>query len=307
MFSKITSHKHYGLLGLFLIAISFIHWYLPFTNLNLAFSHGIFWLGNILLFDSISYELGGVSLIKLTTKSGLRHFLIIGLICGALVEEIPARLGKIWYYPQWDLFSYFIFLGLGFGFYFFYLIETYLGFKAIIFHFFKNHKRKEKNFIKFKKIFLLEGFVGVIGIAISLSYLIIKTLSEGILQTFLDTNKNVVTSESLWIPTVSILFFMFLFLEYLEYERHEKSLTYDLLRGNFTPLASIIIAGFISGVIYEGLVVPSGLWKYTNFPLQDNFIFGIPLIVVLLWPFQYFPLLAFYRVLFKKESERIWK
>lgn len=306
MLSKLISHKHYGLFGLFLIVISFIHWYLPFTNFNLAFSHGIFWLGNILLFDSISYELSGVSLIKATEKSRLKHLLLLGLIGGALIEEIPARLGKIWYYPQWDLVGYIVFLGLGFGFYFFYLIETYLGFKAILLHFFKKHKRKAENFKRFKKIFLIEGFVGAIGVAVSIIYLIIKTLSDGTLQTFFDTNKNTITSESLWIPTVSILFFMFLFLEYLEYERHERSLTYDLVKGNFIPLASIIIAAFISGVIYEGFVVPSGLWKYSNFPLQDNFILGIPLIVILLWPFQYFPLLALYRVLFKKETREIW-
>lgn len=307
MLSKITSHKHYGLLGLLLIVISFIHWYLPFTNLNLAFSHGIFWLGNILLFDSISYELSGVSLIKITAKSRMKHFLLLGLICGALIEEIPARLGKIWYYPQWDFLGYVVFLGLGFGFYFFYLIETYLGFKAILLHFFKKHQRKEENFKKLKKIFLIEGFVGAVGIGAGVTYLILKTISDGTLQTFFDTNKNIITSESLWIPTVAILFFLFLFLEYLEYERHEKSLTYDLVKGNFVPLISIIIAAFISGVIYEGFVVPSGLWKYTNFPLEENFILGVPIIIILLWPFQYFPLLALYRVLFKKETEQIWK
>lgn len=299
MLSKITSHKHYGLVGFFLILASYIHWFLPLTVPNLAIGHFIFLLGNILLFDSISYELGGYSLLKTISKNKIKFFLGIGVVCGYFLELLDNSFAHIWYYPPLTTFQYGLFMTLGFGFYFLYLIESYLGVKAILIHFFKKHKRKPENFRKLRILFIAVGFIGTVGLGASTLYLSLKSGSILI-------NQSLQTSESLFFPAMFVLFFLFLFLDYLEYERHETSLIFNIYKGNLIPLFAVLLASFMCSLVYESFVVPTGIWRYMNIPFQETKILGIPLFVIIFWPLQYFALIAFYRVLFKKETEKIY-
>lgn len=304
MIPKILSHKHYGLFGLILIILSYIHWFLPLTILNLAMSHFIFLLGNILLFDSISHELSGYSLLKTIYKTKIKFFLVIGVIGGYFLELLANSFGEIWYYPNLASWQYLLFMGLGFGFYYLYLIESYLGVKAILVRFFKKHNRKSENFKNLKFLFIIIGFLGAVGLGASITYLSLKSVLG--LGNILAINQNLPSAESLFFPSVFVLFFLFLFFEYLEYERHETSLIFELFKGDLIPLISILIASLVCSLLYEGFVVPTGVWKYANIPFQDIKLFGIPALVIVFWPFQYFALLSFYRILFKKETEKIW-
>jgi hypothetical protein len=82
---------------------------------------------------------------------------------------------------------------------------------------------------------------------------------------------------------------------------------YEMIKGNYVPIISIFIAGWGSALLYEGLNAPTGLWRYSNIPLSEFNVFGIPILIFLIWPFQYFPLFSLYRLLFKKETEQVWK
>lgn len=300
--------KYYGLLGGFLIVVSFIHWYLPFTNSLLLFFNSLFMLGNIFLFDCLSYELKGFSLLSLPRSHLKRHFLVLGLLFGFILESYLHWLGKFWYFPYWDLPFYLIIFIPGFAFYFLYLTETYLGVKAVFEHFFLKWRVKKESFAGLKKIFVSLGLIGGIGLGFSTVYIALHTFISGNFQEFFSVNVvPQIDYKPLVIPMFIVGFSLWFLLEYLEYERHETSILYEMLKGNFWPLISVLVAAWLSAVLYEVFNMPSGVWRYTNIPLTNITFFQIPLIVYIAWPFHYIILFSLYRVLFKKETEEIWK
>lgn len=304
---KIKLPKYYGLLGLCLIIVSFFYWNLPFTNFYLTTFNFIFLFGNILLFDFLSYELSGFSFlhsIKNTPKI-LLHILLIGSIFSVAIELYAHWFGKFWYYPQWNLLSYSILIMPVLIVYAFYLIESYMGIKAILYYLLKRHRERKIIYSKSRKIFLAAGIIGVLGLGISTIYIALSAAFGNSFEEFLSVNAVPILRNAPFIPVFFVGVFAWLFFEYLEYERHETSLICEILQGNFIPLISVFIAAIVCSLVYEGFNAPAGLWRYANVPLSQVLIFNVPILIFVGWPFQFFPLLAMYRVFFKKETDRI--
>lgn len=314
-FSYLTKKKFYGFIGLVFIIASFLYWRLPLTNFNLLIFNSLFYLGNILFFDFLSYHLSGSSLfhskvrgIKLSSR-----LVLVGIVFGLILEIYAHWLGKLFYYPHWSPEFYLFILIPGYAFYALYLIETYLGTKAVVEHFFRRRKMNKESFAGLKRVFVTLGLVGALGIGASTALIIIRTTFGTSLNEFFSIINNPFIS-GVFTDWASAIFwslaaiFFWLFIEYLEYERHETSMLYEMIRGNFAPISAVFISAWVSAILYEVFNLPGGLWRYQNIPFSEITLFGVPLFVYLiLWPSHYLALFSLYRLIFKKEAEEIWK
>lgn len=296
----------YGLVGLAIILFSFLYWYLPSAYLSIGAANLLFYYGNILFFDYLSYEFSGWS--PLHTRKwrvGLvTQLLLVGLLGGLTLELYAHWLGKFWYYPHWSFTTYFLIFIPGFAFYFFYLFETYLGVKAVIAYFLKH--RHHAILTKHKVLYSALGLVGISGLSAVTVFTFLNATWGSSLYEFLSIiNKPIQSSAPFW-PYMLVPLFLWFFLEYLEYEHRETSMLSEALEGNLVPLIAIFLSAWISAVVYEVFNLPGGLWRYANVPFADIKLFGIPIVVYLLWPMHYFPIFSLYRVLFKKDTEKMW-
>lgn len=302
--------KLYGIIGIILTAVSFGHWFLPYRNEFIISAHWIFYIGNILFFDYLSYTFGNFSLIHSNKKLVrlISHFLLVGVLFAFFAEVYIHWIGKFWYYPTlrypWE---YFLGIIPEFAIYTFYLLETYLGTKAVLEYLFvKRHHHKE-SFAGYKRLFMTLGVIGSVGLGACTIYILLQTtLGNTIGDTLSIIYKPFGSSISYFILVLIAIFF-WLILEYLEFEKRETSMLYEFLRGNIWPTLAIFVAAWISAFIYEGFNAPSGAWRYANFPFQHVAIWGVPIIVFITWPFHYFPAFSLYRLLFKKETTQMWE
>lgn len=297
----------YGFLGLGLIVSSFISWYLPFTNINLIIFNMFFMVGNILFFDFLSYEMSGFSLLHATRGKHISHFFLLGFIAGFILELYIHWFGKFWYYPYWNTYQYLLYFIPGFGVYVFYLTETYLGTKAVLEHFFKKRHSLKENFVGFKRLFLVLGLIGAFGLGLVSMFFALQAGFGKSFEDFLSVNSVPVLEKTMIVPLFFVAIFIWFLFEYLEYERHETSMLYELLRGNYFPFVAVFFSAWVSALIYEVFNAPSGYWQYANIPFSELSLFGIPLFIFIAWPFHYFPLFSLYRILFKGETKEIWK
>lgn len=284
---------------------SFAYWYLPYTNTILMFFNALFYLGNILFFDYLSVKFSGYSLLKLAHRR--EKFIILGLVFGIMLEFFAHWVGKLWYFPHWDTSFYIIILIPGFAFYSFYLIETYLGTKAVLEYFFAGRQQKV-SFKGLKKVFVAVGLFGAIGISSITTVLVLNSPKYNSMTDFFSINHAVlVTSMSPFVYLALGSLFLWLFLEYIEFELHETSLLYEMLKGNYWPFVSVLLAGWIAGFIDEVINAPGQLWSYSNWPVGAMTFYHIPIIVVLAWPLHYLPVFSLYRILFKKDTVKLWE
>lgn len=306
---SLSRQKLYGLAGLGFIIFSFLYWLLPPQHVSVGIFNIIFYFGNILFFDYLSYTLSGSSILhhkRWKVQFG-SQLLLVGLFFALLLEIYAHWIGKFWYYPYWSFSFYLFILVPGFAFYAFYLTETYLGTKAVIRYFFRGRRPPKESWERHKSLFIPLGFIGALGMATVTTYMVLRTTWNLDANVFLSiTNRSSPGEVSFyWFLLAAI--FLWLFLEYLEFERHETSMLYEMIHGNFAPVAAVFISAWVSAILYEIFNVPGGLWRYANIPLPNMHILGIPLIIFLTWPFHYFPLFSLWRILFKKDTEEMWK
>ncbi len=146
-----------------LMAGSFLFAYVRPFDFSLNALNLFFVLGNILLFDFLSLNFSGYSLLR--TPNRRRHFLLVGAVFGIFFEFYVHWLGKLWYYPLWSVEFYWVSLVPGFALYVFYLLETFLGIKAVLEYFFR-HKIQPVSFRGLKVVFEVLALVGASGFII---------------------------------------------------------------------------------------------------------------------------------------------
>lgn len=301
--------KYYGFAGLGLIIASFLYWYVSYGHFTLLVFNFLFYSGNILFFDFLSYHFAGFSLLSPRHRHIrlLVQLLLIGFVFGLMLELYVHWFGKLWYYPFWSFGFYLLIFVPGFAYYSLYLIESYLGTKAVIEKFLLHYRRKKLDFRGLKGVFTAAGLIGAIGLGGATVYTVLKTTFGTTFEEFVSvTNSPSQGQIPLWL-LILISLFIWLVFEFLEYERHESSMLYELFKGNFAPILAVFIAAWISALLYEIFNEPGGLWRYENIPYSEITILNVPILVYLIWPFHYLPLFSLYRILFKKDTEEIWK
>lgn len=302
--------KIYGAIGILITILSFFHWLLPYANQFILPANALFAIGNILFFDYLSYQFSGFSILH-NKKSWISlgsHFLVLGLIFGSFAELYVHWIGKFWYYPTFTVpWAYFLTILPIFGLYMLYLLETYLGIKAFLEHIFHHRIKRKESFAGMKKIFIWMGLLGAIGLGASTVFVLMGMSLGGLSQNIFEIIYKPFPSHLSYFIFVAIAIFFWMIFEFLEYEKHETSMLYEFVKGNYFPVVAVFLSAWLSAFLYEGFNVPSGTWRYANFPFSNIAIWGVPVLVFITWPFHYFPAFSLYRVLFKKETKKVWK
>lgn len=99
---------------------------------------------------------------------------------------------------------------------------------------------------------------------------------------------------------------MFFIFEFISYKEGKKTLTQDLMQGNIYPIIGIILAGWIAIIGIEFVNAPFQIWIFANWPLNEVRIFNIPVVALLVWPFQFPAFLAMLRSAMGKREASIW-
>lgn len=293
------------LLGSLLTIVSFGYWFLPTTHHIVGLANAVFFIGNILIFDYLSERLSGYSLLK--TPNRRKHFLILGLLFGIILEFYLNLVGKFWHFPYWDITFFLMIFVPGYAAYSFYLIEAYLGTKAVLEHFFLRRHAPE-SFAGLKTIFTTVGILGAVMFSVGTTYLLLRLSPVGWQQGLL-INQPRAGDPAQWYWYFVIFIGIWLLLDFLEYQRHETSLIYEIIKGNYWPIIAIFVAGIVSAVVYEVFNLHGGLWRYnnSNAPFSNIQFIGFPIMMYIGWPFHFLPVLSLYRLLFKKESQNLFR
>ncbi|MGH7245810.1 MAG: hypothetical protein ACREGI_02665, partial [Candidatus Levyibacteriota bacterium] len=185
MLSEIENPDIYGLVGFVFILISFLYWLFPSLKIQAVIVfHAFFYIGNILFFDAVSYKLTKFSFFhhRKNVVAVLSHLVILAAIFGFVIEFFYRVEGKLWYYPRVSLPLYLVIVLPGFILYTAYILETYFGAKAILEYFFFKHRRRKESFAGLKKIFLVIGVIGAVGIGVMATSMSIITTADGIVN-----------------------------------------------------------------------------------------------------------------------------
>lgn len=302
---SMKTNRHHLYLGLALIVVSFVYWWLPKTHFFIGIANAVFYLGNIFFFDYLSERFGRYSLLKV--KNRRKHFLLLGLLFGLLLEFYLNWVGRFWYYPYWDIYFYIFIFVPGFAAYTFYLLEVFLGVKAVLEHIFRK-KYIRPSFAKLKGIFVLAGLLGSALLSLG-TYKILEALSNFNNQEFWNIQIPRIGTPDNWYWYFAVWIGIWLVLELFEYLKHETSLLFETLKGNIWPLVALVLAGVGSAVLYEVFNLPGGLWQYhyANAPFSSVQILNFPVILYIAWPLHYLPAFSLYRLLYKKETEKLWQ
>ncbi|MBI1978577.1 MAG: hypothetical protein HYS62_00780 [Candidatus Aenigmarchaeota archaeon] len=276
----------YGLLGLTLIIFSYLFSRLTPSAAHLNF---LFALGYWLFFDAIDYSLSGTSILnKIKNNKILLFYLIIsGALLGLVLDFYAILISKVWVYPTvtnlWSVIELYINWGLV-------LLIVYSSYRVwhyIIRKMFGMFGMELVGKSKEHIAFSLIGYTGIL-------FLIIPF--------FLSLFYNVTSSVFSFGFAILGLWFIS---EFVEYTRKERSLIKDVIEGHWTPIISIIIGSIVTGITWELLNLPVKAWIYTNIPFSNLTLFGIPITIILGWPFLFVVYLSFYRAIFKG-NDRVW-
>ncbi len=293
-----TSSKKQILLGLLLIVASFFYLYLPFTIVPLAASHACFLIGNILFFNAVSHYFNGPHM-------GRKHIpglLLLGFILTLFTELYIHWWGKFWFYTYLSLDSY-VFVGIPLlTIYMIYLLATYFGALSALRYVGKSIKLRSPSQQRLKSSMQIIGVVSLIAVVVSTIVLAVE-FTKPTLEQFLSIDYAPMNVSLLFlIVAVACIALCFLF-EYFAYRRNGTApVLGPIVSGDYVPLLAIFLAGWVSALIYEGFNAPSGWWRYANIPYADIQLFGVPILVFILWPLQYLPIISLYSLLKKRRA-----
>ncbi len=262
--------------------------------------------GIVLISDGITEKIYKKSLLREIRKSRKNTilFFIISAIGGIILDGVVQWLGKLWIYPYFNTYTYFIFFIPGFGLYWLMIAESYLATKAI-FDYLHRGKQIVRNYYWFEPPFYkFLGVVGVILISLSAFFILHDYTSNG---GYIFDISNHVNYKVNFIYIITIFLGTWFVLECIEYFRKKTSLLKDIFHHYFNPLVSILIASFILAILMEMENISYSLWQYTNWPFENIQFLNLPVMMFLAWPLHYVAFLSLFRVFTEKESDEIWK
>ncbi|OGH11381.1 MAG: hypothetical protein A3B38_00955 [Candidatus Levybacteria bacterium RIFCSPLOWO2_01_FULL_36_13] len=284
-------------LGISLTLISFIHWYLQLNAFTLLIAHAIFVVGNILILDFISLKLNNYSLIAyfFDRKNFIGAFAklsIAGVIFAFFLEFYLHYMGKFWYFPYWNYWWYFLLLIPGWAGYVFYFVEIYLGTRAVLSRFVKpSSKINISQFMKFMLYLCsITAVLSTLWLLMNINFL---TLKE-----FLSINFTKPIDVALILPLFLASISLSFIFDYLVYKRKNISFFFSFFQGRPISLISILLGGWIVGFVWEIFNQKALFWHYSNVPFSELTFLEIPVMVIIFWPIQFFPILSLYYLFF---------
>ncbi|MBI4099783.1 hypothetical protein HY440_02130 [Candidatus Microgenomates bacterium] len=297
------------IVGIILLLFSLEPFFIPDslkTALFLTLFYASFCFGIILVSDAICQKVTGRSTVRalLAPGRGRWRFFILAVVAGFAFDGAASYFGALWFYPFYSTLFYLIaIVALG-GFigYWLTIVISYDAAKEVLDEV-VGEKDVTRDFRFEKTVYKIFLVLGIAGTAISLHKI---GLNTNFLQNF---TFNVTTFKPPYLEFsyVLLLTFSLLFVfEFVEYYRHRTSLIKDVIHGYWNPLVAIVLISVVLGIYMEGQNLPIRLWVYVNWPWQEVKIFGLPILVLVVWPLQYVLFLSFYRAFGDRRSEELW-
>jgi hypothetical protein len=252
----------------------------------------------IILCDEATQLLEGRSLMSAITagKREFLEFVATATASGLLLDGVAQWIGKLWIYPYWTRGLYISTFVLGFCAYWLLLAETYLVARALLARVAGSLGRQAP---LWTAAALRTGGIG--GGVLAISGLALA--AQGY-RTAGGYRFEISHPYRAAVPFASfplIFLGVWLILEYLQHRRGQESLLGRTFRGEWLPLASMAAAAWGFGLFMETVNTAGHFWRYTNWPMSRDEIFGVPVLVLLLWPLQYVVFLSVYEVISGRE------
>lgn len=266
------------------------------TGAVVTIAYGFYVSGIIYLCDYITEKIGGWSFIKRMMISNRRTiiYILVAAIGGAFLDGIMNFLGGYWYYPYWSKTFYLVIFSPGFAFYFLSVLMSYIATKNVLDAIRKGTKKVTKGYKFEPTLYTILGVIGVV-ILLYVFYEILRTtnLFRDIDFVVQYTHKQYLTVHHMFITFFGIWFIA----EYIAWRRHRTSILKNMLHGYYNPLYAILISALLLAIYMELQNDPLQLWIYTNVPLENIEVLGLPLLMYIGWPFHYLGFFSLYHAL----------
>lgn len=267
------------------VAISYLPNLAPRRAIDL-FALTVFWtywcFTAIILCDQARRCLGNRSLLDVITASpsALLRFLATGTASGVLLDGSGQWLGKLWIYPYWNTALYAATFVLGFSAYWLLLAESYFLARAIV----RRGLRVRPPAGNRSGGPLAPSLTGV-SLTLAGLLLAVHDYRAAGGYRFAVSHR---TGIHIHFSCFLLLFVgVWLLLEGLERRRSRASLLTAIGRKDWAPAIAVLAAGWAFGFFMETTNAGQHFWVYTNWPLEQFTIAGVPAMVLLAWPLQY--------------------
>jgi hypothetical protein len=254
------------------------------------------WLGILVTIDGVWILQGHDSILSVKQRTRLLKLAAVSIVFGLLLEVFGAYFTRLWFYPEASLLLYCLLAAPAF--------ISYGIILLFLYEFFDKHStRRLKNSFSYKTLMEVELLAGMtlFGYSALSLYNSFQRLPVEVWR----IDKGAQIDVSWWLPFCAMISLFFIF-EYLSYRYGEKTLTEDLLLGNMRPILAILVASIVAILLIEYVNVPFDVWEFTNWPLQNTSIYGMPVFALLAWPFQFLALLSMVRFALKPSELKIW-
>jgi hypothetical protein len=264
----------------------------------LAISSALATLGLIFLGEGVCQWFGAPSLLRRVTSDArtLFRFLAAAAVAGVTMEFIAQWVGKLWVYPYWTPWFYWLVVLPGFAFYWTGIVESYLAVKAVL------DRSVRPAAARTIHLGAWLGATGAVLLAASVLRYVLWFRSHG--WTFAPTAP--VTAA----PPFSTVLLAFagalLVAEWALHRRDLPSLLTGLARGYWVPVMAVLISSLILALFLETQNNVNHFWRYTHFPSPQVTFLGVQLSVWATWPLQYVTFLVIPCLVLPKLATQFW-
>lgn len=209
-------------------------------------------------------------------------FVATGAACGLLLDGVAQWMGKLWVYPYWNLAIYVATFILGFCTYWLLLMETWMAGSALLRGLTRWRDRQPPAWTPLA--FRAAEVSGAVLLACGLGIAMRDYLAWGGHRFDIEfLSKPAAPFRCLPL----ICFGVWLLLESVNYRQGRDSLLATMLRREWLPVAAMLFTAWTFGFFMETVNTAQHFWRYTNWPLGNYRAFGVPVLVLVLWPLQY--------------------
>ncbi len=300
--------KHELFLSVFLFGLSIVFMLINKENLNWITSLPLVltWFAALLFGDYLNRKTnqGGVLTFAKSSRVRLWHIVLASLFMNIISDFTGSWISRLWYYPNLNMYLYFTVLApIGYILFGLILYIFYRLFKNNLDFLVKRGRTSNRGRNLFRNLMRFYPILGALGLFFSFYYFF--DLASSFDFHFLNLNQTSGITVDIIYFVINWLGLFFLF-EYICYLQGKINLTWDILRGNWIPILSILIASVCIIILIEYSNSPFQVWVFDNWPLNHVRLFEIPLYAYLAWPMQYLLLLPILRILDNKNTENIY-
>ncbi len=248
----------------------------------LAFSAVVFTLGVIVVGEGVCQRFGGASLWRFAVASPTRLLRVVlcASAAGLTLELIGQWLGKLWVYPYWTTWLYWLVVVPGFAFYWACIVESYLAVKSLLDLYWRPVVAQRARPVNRH----YAGALGVVCLAIGAWLLARWYASDG---GYVFAVVRPVPSA----PPLGYAFLVFvgvwLTAEWVLARRGAPSLLASLRQRYWVPPVAMLGASALLSLVMETQNLAHQYWRYADIAGLHATFAGVQVWVLVAWPLHY--------------------